>query len=165
MGYTVSGNEANIFCIRLCVLYLWCSLSSKLTTIIPAILLIQGGPERMQRLWSLISRTSSIKRNWFLFQSVENLFSNKMTPWSLIWVRRLNPSAILVRQCHFQNLVLFRPHRTLEHNKILTWRPPVALTALALKTKTMWTNGAIHYATVDSPGRREAKHSCPSKDR
>ena len=44
------------------------------------------------------------------------------------WVRRLNPSAILVRQCHFQNLVLFRPHRTLEHNKLLTSRPPVALT-------------------------------------
>ena len=34
----------------------------------------------------------------------------------------------LVRQCHFQNLVLFRPHRTLEHNKIVTSRPPVART-------------------------------------
>ena len=40
----------------------------------------------------------------------------------------LDPSAILVRQCHFQNLVLFRPHRTLEHSKILTSRRPVALT-------------------------------------
>ena len=40
-----------------------------------------------------------------------------------------------------------------------------SLRALALKTKTMWTNGAIHYATVDSPGRREAKLSCCSKDR
>ena len=60
--------------------------------------------------WSLISRTSSIKRYWFLFYYVENSFSNKM------------------RQCHFQNLVLFRPHHTLEHNKILISRPPVALT-------------------------------------
>ena len=110
----------------------------------------------------------------------------------------------------------FRPHRSLEQSKIITWRPPVALTehllwkrrqceqtelfitqelilrdavkqfffffffffltpsffgtkqnyhltasrsadrALALKTKTMWTNGAIHYARVDSLGRREA---------
>ena len=33
---------------------------------------IQGGPERMQRLWSLISRTSSIKRISFLFYWVEN---------------------------------------------------------------------------------------------
>ena len=33
-----------------------------------------------------------------------------------------------MRQCQFQNLVLFRPHRTLEYNKILTSRPPVALT-------------------------------------
>ena len=32
---------------------------------------IQGDPKRMQRLWSLISRTSSIKRNWFLFYYVE----------------------------------------------------------------------------------------------
>ena len=36
------------------------------------------------------------------------------------WVRCLDTSAILVRQCHFQNLVLFRPHRTLEHSIILT---------------------------------------------
>ena len=28
----------------------------------------------------------------------------------------------------FSNCVLFRPHRTLEHTKILTSRPPVALT-------------------------------------
>ena len=45
---------------------------------------IQSGPERMQQLRSLISRTSSIKRNWFLFHYVENSFPNKMTPWSLI---------------------------------------------------------------------------------
>ena len=40
----------------------------------------------------------------------------------------MNPRAILVRKFHFQNLVLFRTHRTLEHNKILTSRPPVVLT-------------------------------------
>ena len=40
--------------------------------------------ERMQQLWSLIPRTSSIKQNWFLFYYVENSFSNKITPWSLI---------------------------------------------------------------------------------
>ena len=40
----------------------------------------------------------------------------------------ISASAILVRQCNFQNLVLFRPHRTLEHKQILTSRPPVALT-------------------------------------
>ena len=61
----------------------------------------------------------------------------------------------------FSKFSTFRPHRTLEHNKILTSRPPVALTEhLLLKTKTMWTNGPIYYATVDSSGRREAKHSC-----
>ena len=38
------------------------------------------------------------------------------------------PSGSSIDQCHFQNLVLFQPHRTLEHNKILTSRPPVALT-------------------------------------
>ena len=53
-------------------------------TFLPKIIFIQGGPERMQRLWSLISRTSSIKQNWFLFYYVENSFSNKMKPWSLI---------------------------------------------------------------------------------
>ena len=45
---------------------------------------IQGGPERMQQLWSLISRTLSIKQNCFFFYWVENSFSNKMTPWPLI---------------------------------------------------------------------------------
>ena len=38
---------------------------------------IQGGPERMQRLWSFISKTSSIKRNWFLFYYVEIHFPTK----------------------------------------------------------------------------------------
>ena len=47
-------------------------------------IIIQGGPERMQQFWSLISRTSSIKRIIFLFYWVENSFSNKMTPWPLI---------------------------------------------------------------------------------
>ena len=32
-------------------------------------LIIQGGPERMQRLWSLISRTSSIKTNLFFIST------------------------------------------------------------------------------------------------
>ena len=41
------------------------------------------------------------------------------------WGLCLDPSAILVRQCHFQNLVLFRPHRTLEHSKIPISRHPV----------------------------------------
>ena len=62
------------------------------------------------------------------------------TKWHLdhqFWVRCLDPRAILVRQCHFQNLVLFRPHRTLEHSNI---------------PKTLWTNGAIHDATVDYSG-------------
>ena len=94
------------------------------------IVYIQGGPEIMQQLWSLISRTSSTKRNWFLFHYVENSFSKKMTPWSVdhdhqVWVRCLDPSAILVRQCHFQIFLLFRPHRTLEHSNIPTSRRPV----------------------------------------
>ena len=75
----------------------------------------------------------------------------------------LDPSAILVRQCHFQNLVLFRPHRTLEHGKIPTSRRPVALTEPLLWKRRQ--TKAIHYATADSPGRREAKNSCCSKDR
>ena len=45
---------------------------------------IQGGPERMQQLWLLISWTSSMKQNCFLFYLVEHSFSNKMTPWSLV---------------------------------------------------------------------------------
>ena len=42
-------------------------------------LYIQGGPERMQQLWLLISWTSSMKQIL-----VEHSFSNKMTPWSLV---------------------------------------------------------------------------------
>ena len=45
---------------------------------------IQGGPERMQELWLLISWTSSMKQNCFLFYLVEHSFSNKITPWSLV---------------------------------------------------------------------------------
>ena len=35
----------------------------------------------------------------------------QMTPWSLVLGRCLDCSAILVRQCNFSNLVLFRPTR------------------------------------------------------
>ena len=45
---------------------------------------IQGGPERMQQLLLLISWTSSMKQNCFVFHLVEHQFSNKMTPWSLV---------------------------------------------------------------------------------
>ena len=45
------------------------------------------------------------------------------------WVRRLNPSAILGEAMSFSKFsYFFDPHRTLEHNKILTSRPPIALT-------------------------------------
>ena len=57
----------------------------------------------------------------FIFQQSDTMITN-------FGDRRLNPSAILVRQCHVQNLVLFWPHRTLEHKKMLTSRPPEALT-------------------------------------
>ena len=90
---------------------------------------IQGGPERMQQLWLLISWSSSMKQNCLLFYVIEHSFSNKMTPWSLVLgIRCLECSAILVRQCNCQNLVLFWPNRPLEHRKTLESRCPVLLT-------------------------------------
>ena len=41
---------------------------------------IQGGPERMQHLRSLISSPSSAKCHCFLFRWLEHSFSNKMLP-------------------------------------------------------------------------------------
>ena len=98
----------------------------------------------------------------FYFIYEENSFSNKMTTM-ISWlglgvIRESLASAILVRQCHFQNLVLFRPHRTLEHSQdshLTSSRSTDR--ALALKRKTIWTNGAIHYAAVDSPRRVKQK--------
>ena len=51
-----------------------------------------------------------------------------MAPWSLVLVRCLDCSAISVRQCNFQNLVLVRPNRPLEHRNTLDSRRPVLLT-------------------------------------
>ena len=67
----------------------------------------------------------------FCFIMWKTNFSNKMTPciinFGVRWV--IDPSAILVRQCHFQTLVtFFDPIVLWNTNKILTSRSPVALT-------------------------------------
>ena len=113
-----------------CTLWMEICLNWSPGVCLESLRLIQGGPERMQQLWLLISWTSSMKHNCFLFYLVEHSFSNKMTPWSFcqFWVRCLDCSAILVRQCNFQNLVLFRPYRPLEHRKTLESLRPVLLT-------------------------------------
>ena len=120
----------------------------------------------MQQVWSLISSTSSIKRNWLLFYYVENSFSNKMTPWLLILDKVSGSSRYLIEEMSFSKFSTFfiPSYFGTQQNYHLT-ASRSADRALALKTKTMWTNRAIHYATVDSPGRREAKNYCCSKDR
>ena len=59
---------------------------------------------------------------FFFFIMWEIHFPTKWHHDHQFWVMCLDPSAVSVRQCNFQNLILFRPHRTLEHNKIPTSR-------------------------------------------
>ena len=108
----------------------------------------------------------NIKWKWFLFYYVENSFSNKMTPWSLILGKMSGSKRYFSEAMSFSKFSTFSTpsYFGIQQNYHLT-ASRSADRALPLKTKTMWTNGVIHYATVYSPGHREAKNSCRSNDR
>ena len=97
----------------------------------------------------------------FIFWPVENC-----TTWNLRYLMLRDAGWALRhwRSCSKFSTILTPSYFGTQQNRHLTASRNTDR-ALALKTKTMWTNGAIHYATVDSPGRREAKNSCCSKDR
>ena len=75
----------------------------------------------------IVNFKNIINKTELIFVSLcgEKKIPTKLDHDHQFWVRCLDLSAILVRQCHFQNVVLFRPHRTLEHSKIPTSRRPV----------------------------------------
>ena len=52
-------------------------------------------------------RNSGTKSNSWVQYCVEKSFSSRMTPRSLILWRRFDSRTIFLRQCHFQNLLLF----------------------------------------------------------
>ena len=80
---------------------------------------IQGGPERMQQLRSLISRTLSIKRIcFFILLGRKFHFSNKMTPWPLNfgW-GHLDTRVILTRRMSFSQIATFSTLAILGNSK------------------------------------------------
>ena len=56
--------------------------------------------------------------------------------WHQVWIRRFDSRAIFLRQCHFQNVLLFfRPKAVSKQQELSVWRRPMVL---ALKRKTTW---------------------------
>ena len=97
---------------------------------------------------------------FFLFGRTSISQQNDTTIISF-WVRCLGCSAILVRQCNFQNLVLFWPNRPLEHRNTLESRRPILLTK-----PSHWNKDNVKKWDYSLPNiwRREVKNSCCSKD-
>ena len=61
----------------------------------------------MQRFWSVISTTFLIEYHWFLLYWIEYLLQVIWHQVHIDWIRRFDSRAIILWQCHFQNVPLF----------------------------------------------------------
>ena len=117
---------------------------------------IQGGPKRMQRLWSVISTTFLIESHWFLLYWIEYSFPSNLTLSSSSMDNAFDSRAIFLRQCHFQNVLLPPPppptrrleavgifHMTASH----CVDKSIILPSLWKGRQHEWNRG-IHYATL-----------------
>ena len=108
---------------------------------------IQGGPERMQRFWSVISTTFLIECHWFLVYWIEYTFDTKFIKHR---IRRFDSRAILkLRQCQISKCALLYPVQnntpasmawSMQDHYFKIWRRPICwhqiIIALTLKRKT-----------------------------
>ena len=115
---------------------------------------IQGGPKRMQRLWYVLSTTFLIECHWFLLYWIEYSFPSNWHQVHQVWIRRFDSRAIFLRQCRFQNVLLFPPQAGLKQrdffNLTASHCVDKSIIALTLKRRTRqheWNRG-IHYATL-----------------
>ena len=65
----------------------------------------------MQLLWSVILTTFLIECHWFLLYWIEYSFPSKLTPSSSTLDKAYWFWAIFLRQCRFQNVLLFSPRK------------------------------------------------------
>ena len=104
---------------------------------------IQGGPKRMQRLWSVISTTFLIECHWCLLYWI---FFYIQVIWHQVWIRRFDSRAIFLRQCHFQNVLLSPPQAGLKQREFFS-SDGIPLRWLWKGRQHEWNRG-IHYATL-----------------
>ena len=106
---------------------------------------IQGGPKRMQRVWSVISTTFLIECHWFLLYWIEYSFPSILTPSlssmdKAFWFQGYFSEAVSFSKCS-----PFSPASRLEaagifHLVASHWISCVdkSIIALTLKRKTTW---------------------------
>ena len=76
-----------------------------------ASLAIRGGPKRMQRFWSGISTTLLIEYHWFFCIGYNIIFQVTWHQVHKVWIMRFDSRASILRQCYFQNVLLFPASR------------------------------------------------------
>ena len=121
-------------------------------------LTMQGGPERMQHLRSIISRQRGRKWKSCVHWCVYHSFPSKMSPrW-----RRFDSMGVFLRQCHFQNLPLLSQNSQFDVPQIsIVCLPRVKCLLLLWKTKTAWIKRSIYYVTLlrYNPGEATQRNS------
>ena len=128
----------------------WCIDSYTSTEVI-----IQGGPERMQRLWSLILKTSSIKLFFillgrkFIFQQNDTMTIEK------VWVMLLDTRAILSNvQCRYSYNICYSFDRSdpCEQQLLNVWLHSVPENQLMRNAIALFVHIVIVYSSKCSVG-------------
>ena len=120
------------------------------------IITIQGGPERMQHIWSIISRKRGTEWKSCVHYCIYNFFPSKMTPRSLnlmkaFWfcgrfseAKSFSRFALLSQKSQFTYWIFS-----------IVWLPRVNCQLLLCKARPAWIiKRSIHYVTVQhyNPG-------------
>ena len=113
---------------------------------------IQGGPERMQRFWSVISTRFLIEYHWFLLYWIEYSIKSNLTPSSSCMDKAFWFYGYFSEAVSFSKCATFSPESSLEAARIF------CLTAFhgtsCVDKCTLWKgrqhewNRGIHYATL-----------------
>ena len=116
---------------------------------------IQGGPERMQHLRSIISRKRGTEWKSCVHYCVQNSFPSKMTPRSLILMKAFWFCGRFSEAMSFSRFALLSQKSQFTYRKFsIVWLPRVKCLLLLCKAKPAWIKRNIHYVTLQhyNPG-------------
>ena len=110
---------------------------------------IQGGPERMQHLRSIISRKRGTEWKSCAHYCVYNSFPSKMTPRSLILLKAFWFYGRFSEAMSFWRFALLSQKSQFTYRKFsIVWLPRVKCLLLFCKAKPAWIKRSIHYVTL-----------------
>ena len=109
-------------------------------------------------LYRVAQKECNTYDQWFQENEGQNKQAVSIIAYKILFpTRRLDSTAVFLRQCHFPNLLLHAVSKvTIDVQKIsIVWLPRVKCLFLLCKTKTAWIKRSIHYVILQcyNPGK------------